>query len=172
MTKSVPPQARRGRFSFYVPHERVYALTTVVDKAGRVITPESRTKQSHKDECDINNIIKSFKVTGMVQHVRQNAAQGAYADLPDPMDFQEALNLVAQAELAFDSLPSKVRDRFGNNAQAFLAFTSDPANAKEMAELGLINPEPVKPPPQEVVILGGEGGAPPSDASSKAGKPA
>lgn len=160
--------------SFFVPHKRVQYTGELVDKLGVVYKPESRTKQSFVAECDINNILKQYKLSGMVTHISAKAAQGAYTDLPDPIEFQESLNIVAQAENAFATLPSKVRERFGNDPERFLMFTSDPANAKEMADLGLTNPPPKAAGPLEVIIKGGGAGGdtPPADASPKAGKPA
>lgn len=171
--------ADRQPRSFYRPHVRVQFGNELVNPhTGEVSYPPSMTKQSHKDECDINNIIKQYKVTGMVTHISANARQGAYQDLPAPIEFQEALNIVAQAEQAFATLPSKVRDRFQNDPEAFLAFTSDPRNAKEMADLGLTNP--VAPLTMANASLaevreafnggGAGGGTPPADASPKAPK--
>lgn len=141
-------------FGFFRPHKRVVELGQLVNPAtGEVTTPPTMTKQAHKDECDINNILKQYKLTGIVRHISAKAAQGTYQDLPDPVDFQDALNMVMEAERAFDSLPAVIRNRFHNDPAEFLAFTSDPANADELVELGLAQPragapdsEPTPPP--------------------------
>ena len=129
-------------YSFYRPHRRVSFDGSHPD-TGEFMP--SMTKQSFKAECDVNNIIKSFKQTGMVQHINQRAAAGAYLDLPEGIELQEALNTVAAAEAAFMSLPSKVRDRFGNDPEQFLNFLHDPKNEAEARELGLLNPLPPEP---------------------------
>lgn len=124
--------------SFYVPHERVQYTGELYDEnTGEYFIPERRVKQSFKDECDINNIIKSYSQTGQIRHINAKAAQGTYEDLPEPMDLQEALNTVRDANTAFASLPSQVRDRFQNDPGQFLAFMQDPANQDEMIKLGL-----------------------------------
>lgn len=128
--------------SFYVPHRRV-SLDGSHPDTGEFMP--SMTKQSFKDECDINNIIKSFSVTGMVNHISERAASGVYVDLPDSVDFQEALHTVESARNAFATLPSKVRDRFANDPEAFLSFLHDPKNETEARALGLLNPT-VAPP--------------------------
>lgn len=135
--------------SFYHPHARVTFKNEIIDPAtGEVANPPSMTKQSFVAECDINNILKQFKTSGMLSHVNAQAAQGRYMDLPTEVDFQESLNTVIQAEDAFASLPSKLRSRFGNDPSEFLAFCTDPANKDEMRTLGLLNPLSPSPPPE------------------------
>lgn len=153
--------------SFYHPHVRVYADEPKVDPlTGEVLPPlPSMTKQSFKEECDINNIIKQYKMTGMVNHISGQAQKGVYTDLPDPMEFQEALHLVEVAEASFATLPSKVRERFQNNPAGFLAFVQDPANKDELVKLGLTkpvapagDPAPAPVPPSPPAGAGGTGG--------------
>lgn len=111
----------------------------------------SMTKQSFKDECDINNILSQYKQSGIISHINAQAAAGRYIDLPESVDLQEAFALVEQATGAFASLPAKVRDRFHNDPALFLAFCEDPKNADELVELGLREPpsRPPADPPQE-----------------------
>lgn len=153
------------KVAFYRPHDRAATAYTgdLVDQVtGEVTTPPSMTKQSFVAECDINNIVKQYSVTGMVTHMSAQAAKGSYADLPDPMEFQEALAVVEAAEKSFATLPAKVRDRFANDALGFLAFVEDPANKEELVKLGLAQaqapapaPAPVPPP---APAPGGTGG--------------
>lgn len=143
--------------SFYRPHARVTFTGEVTNPiTGEVTRPPSMTKQSFKDECDINTILRQYKVTGMISHISAQAAQGAYLELPAPMDFQDSLELVRRAQDSFATLPSVVRDRFNNNAQAFLAFCADPKNLPEMEKLGLLKPAAggggLKPPEKPPVV--------------------
>jgi len=133
-----------SKLSFYRPHKRVVYINAHPD-TGEVLP--SMTKQSFKAECDVNNIIKAFKQTGMISHINEKAAAGMYLDLPEGLELQEALNTVAAAEAAFMSLPSKIRDRFANDPGQFLNFLHDPKNEAEARELGLLNPLPSTPPP-------------------------
>lgn len=155
------------KLDFYRPHERSATWFTgevVNPQTGEVTRPPSMTKQSFKDECDINNILKQYKVTGMFAHINAKAAQGVYTDLPDPLDFQASLEIVKEANAAFASLPSKVRARFDNNPEAFLAFCSNPANQDELVALGLATkihqaPDPAPAPvPAPSPGDGGTGG--------------
>lgn len=140
-----------SRYGFYRPHSRVTFNNELVDDVtGEVTYPPSRTKQSHVAECDINNILKQYRLTGQIRHISAKASQGAYEDLPDPQEFQESMNIVIAAEAAFATLPAHTRQRFGNDPQQFLVFTADPANASEMVRLGLAKappPPPVAPDP-------------------------
>lgn len=133
----------RPFYDHYRPHERVTAPTELFNPlTGEFFTPPDRTKQAHLRECDINVIIKQFSSTGMLSHISAKAAQGAYMDLPDPVDFQTAQNILIEGQEAFASLPSKLRDRFNNEPAQFLEFLQDTNNKAEAIELGLI-PRPL-----------------------------
>lgn len=135
-----------SKTGFHRKHERVQSDNLMLDlRTGELVEMPSMTKQSFVEQCDINNILKQFRTTGMVQHMRANADQGRYEDLPDSVDFQESMALVMDAQNAFASLPSKVRSRFDNDPAKFLEFMSDPRNQDEVYELGLAK-RPVPPP--------------------------
>lgn len=104
------------------------------------------TKQSHKDECDIHNILKQFQRTGILDHVSRNS--GRFEDLPSDVDYQTSLNSVMAAQDAFNALPAKVRAHFGNDPVAFLAAFNDPDQAEQLREFGLLKPKeaPALPP--------------------------
>lgn len=152
--------AKKPIYDHYRPHSRVHAPTELFDPVtGEYFTPPDRTKQAHLRECDINTIIKQFSSTGMLSHVSAKAAQGVYMDLPDPIDFQEAQNILIEGERAFASLPSKLRDRFGNEVAPFLEFLQDPNNKAEAIELGLIP----RPAPEVKAEAGASAPPPPPE---------
>lgn len=140
---------------FYRPHRRSDTWCTgelVNPKTGELYTPPSRTKQEFLAECDINNILKQYKITGQIRHISGKAAMGAYQDLPDPVDFQDAMNLVLESEASFATLPAHVRDRFGNDPVRFLEFMANPENQDEAIKMGLATDNrppvpPADPPP-------------------------
>lgn len=96
---------------------------------------ETRTVQYEKDKCDINNILKKYQATGLIDHVSRY--NGDYSDLGGVQDYHSSLNQVLEAQNAFDSLPSSIRNKFSNDPGQFLAFVSDANNMDEMVELGL-----------------------------------
>lgn len=109
----------------------------------RIRTPvgtRSRTLQDHKDECDINNILRQYQKTGIITHVQ--AARPSYEDLPESLDYQLALNTLMEAETAFLALPSKVRDHFENDPAKFLASFQDEKQADQLRAFGLLKPKP------------------------------
>lgn len=131
---------------FYQPHDRVtYGNELVNPVTGEITYPPSMTKQEFKKQCDINNIIKEFTLTGQIQHINAAAAQGAYLDLPDSVDYQDHLHAIMRAEDAFASLPAQIRDRFQGDPAKFLAFVQDPANADELIKLGIREAPPREP---------------------------
>lgn len=105
----------------------------------------SKTKQCFKEECDINNILKKYMATGSLEH-QVNVASGSYLDVSTVQEYQDSLDLVLSAGRLFSSLPSKVRARFDNDPSSFLEFASNPQNATEMADMGLIARKPIDVP--------------------------
>ena len=65
-----------------------------------------------------------------------------YGECPSPIDYQDALEVIARGEEAFYNLPPEVRVRFSNPVD-FLRFLEDPANYDEAEKLGLLDPEKV-----------------------------
>lgn len=159
----------KGKITFYRPHKRVTYSGRLTDlNTGEQILPEVRVKQSFVAECDINNILKQFKVTGMVRHMSAKAAQGAYVNLPEAADFQESLNIVIEGQKAFATLPSLVRERFQNDPEQFLAFMADPKNQDEAIKLGLATD---KRPPARADENGGGDRNPPAPPAAAAAAP-
>lgn len=141
----------------------------------KVFKNPSRAKQSFKDECDINTIMKRFQVTGVVEHVRQ--AQARYFDATAIPDFKTSMEAVVDAisrgEELFASLPAKVRRQFGNDATTFLDFAADAANEGELKELGILPvPGPLPSPPGGDPQSGGSSPVDPAKPSPEASKAA
>jgi len=133
----------------------------------------SLTKQSFKDQCNINTIMANYKNTGVINHV--NKSQPNYGNFLAAADFQTYQNKILEAQDAFNSIPAEIRSQFGNDPALFLDFAQDPANLEEMRELGLAPPAPPKPrteatpPPPDP---NGPEPAPPAPAASAALKAA
>ena len=103
-----------------------------------VFSKPSLAKQSFRDECDINNILRQFNVTGQLP---VGSVQPQYGDFSGITDYQSALNAVMAAQDSFLQLPAKVRARFDNDPALFVEFASDEANRDEMKALGLLHEE-------------------------------
>jgi phage internal scaffolding protein len=115
----------------YAPHER--SQLHFVDPDGEPLL--GRCKQSHKDQCDINRIIKNHDRNGLLDHV--NTAVANYGDYTEVNEYQVNLNMIKDAQASFDELPAHVRKRFVNDPGAFFEFASNPDNLDSMVEMGL-----------------------------------
>ncbi len=109
---------------------------------------KSLTKQSFKDECDINFIMDKWKRTGEIPAASVGKMPPHYGDFSNPNDYMEACNRVIAANEAFSSLPSFLRDRFANEPANLIAFLADSENQDEAIKLGLAQkPIPEGDPP-------------------------
>lgn len=105
-------------------------------------TGPSLTQQHFKEELDIKNTIRRYDRTGLIANV--NKAVAHYGDFTASVnEYQDALNLVIEAQQNFAALPAEIRETFGNNPGQFLEEVQNPANKDRMIELGLIEaPQP------------------------------
>jgi phage internal scaffolding protein len=95
----------------------------------------TRAQQHHKEECDINEILRRFGKTGAMF---VNASEALYPDFTDAVDYHTALNQIIASEREFDLLPSNIRKRFDNDPAKLVYFMQDKKNHAEAVELGLI----------------------------------
>ncbi len=91
---------------------------------------DGRTKQSFRDECDIDLIMQRAARGGTISHL--NKYEGVYADYSD-FDFFEHMQQLTKGREIFDDLPAEVRKEFGQSPAEFFAYVNDPANIKELA---------------------------------------
>lgn len=104
---------------------------------GISFTKPTMTQQHFKEECDVNNILKRYVITGVCDHI--NERQPIFADVSNVGDFMQAQNMILQANEDFMSLPSNVRKRFNNDPALLIDFLNDPASREEAISLGLVN---------------------------------
>lgn len=117
--------------------EHNYDTNKASDESGLRCEDDSLTKQSFKEESDINEIVRRFGLTGQLP---QNFTPPTYGDFTEVSDFHTAMNAVAYARQQFDMIPAALRARFGNDPGAFVDFCSDPQNAGELEKMGLLKP--------------------------------
>lgn len=120
-----------------------YSIELASLESGLACPEPTMAQQQFKDECDINLIAERFGLTGLLP---QGAVMPTFQDFDGVFDYQTAMNAVLAADAAFMGLPANVRERFGNDPQAFVEFCSDSRNREEAAKLGLV-PRPPEPPP-------------------------
>lgn len=128
-------------------------FNTVFSRGPRVqvvFSGDGRTRQSMRDESDINVIMAKYAKTGYVNHLARHGGDYAFAS---SVSFHEAMNIVTRADQMFSDLPAKARVRFGGDPAQFLEFVQDSSNFDEMVVLGLADP---KPAPAEAASAGEE----------------
>lgn len=146
----------------------------------KVKETEIRTKQSFKDETDINKIMKKAQVSGSLSHLLKYPAP-VYGEF-EGVDLLEAHRLIDRANEIFNDLPSEIKNEFGHDALKFAGFASDPANNEKLAEIlpalarpGTQFPNPVKrgaagagaaTPASGSDPAAGQGDSPSSDAAA------
>lgn len=83
---------------------------------------ESETKQSFKDECDINNIVNKFQTTGILpSNILQNPQ---YGEAPN-MDLKTAIDLTQKLKNDFDNLTPDQRVIFDNDFEIYGQFLDE-----------------------------------------------
>jgi len=114
-----------------------------------LVYDDGRTKQSFKDQTDIQKIMARFDKTGTISHLAK--FEGVYADFSD-FDFHKQSNMLSRGREIFAELPAELRREFGQSPAAFFSYVNDPANAEELrkklpglAEPGRQIPLPASP---------------------------
>jgi len=106
------------------------------DSDGRLLQPgpytDGRTKQSFRDETDIDKILMRAQKAGTLSHLEKH--EGSYSDFAD-FDFFESQIQLTKGREVFDDLPSELRNEFHQSPAAFFAFVNDPANAERLVEI-------------------------------------
>ena len=98
------------------------------------------TIQSAADETDINVMIARYQKTGSFHgSTNMPTVRPDFGDFIDVPDYQNAMNILIQAQDQFAALPANIRDRFANSPEKYLEFLSDSSNKEEAINLGLVN---------------------------------
>lgn len=114
-----------------------YDADAVSRETGLACDPEdTRTQESFERECDINEIVRRFGLTGSVP---ENFRMPLSGDFTGVSDFHSAVNAVVAAEQSFMALPAEVRARFSNDPAQLIAFLEDGNNREEAQKLGLVS---------------------------------
>jgi len=112
---------------------------------------ERLTEQHHKDSCDATQIVQRYAQTGVLTHVKN--IPGIYADLPDTLDYQWALETFRKASDAFAAIPASIREKFGHSPHRFLEAIHDPSNRPFFEEHGFFNTRTATKAPDGAVVV-------------------
>ncbi len=112
---------------------------------GIVFEEPSLTDQSQYKDTDINNIVRKYQVTGLLDSPGSVPFETLqYGDATLLPDYQTALDLVNNVQEEFSSLPSDVREKFGHDPMQLLDALQDPTKKEMLQDIGLIS-KPVEP---------------------------
>lgn len=113
-----------------------YDTIAASDESGLACEEPTLAQQQFKDECDINNILRQFNITGQLP---TSPLSPRYGDFTGIVDYQSALNAVIAAEDGFMTLPAETRAMFGNDPEQLINFLDNPENKDQAIKLGLID---------------------------------
>lgn len=83
----------------------------------------SKTKQEFEPECNINNILARFKVTGvLVDPSIRSLRQPMFIDCTELPDLATYHERISAAREGFDTLPDPVKEAFGGDSLAALQW--------------------------------------------------
>jgi len=94
------------------------------------------TDQSFKKSADINNIMKQYAKTGLLNE--PNKAFAKYVDNTTAIPLEDAHRLVNEAKELFYQLPSSLRKQMDNDPMQLESFLRDPDNHDQLLKYGLI----------------------------------
>jgi len=99
-------------------------------------TQPSLTRQSFKDECDVNQIVKRYTETGMINHIPRTTPQ--YGDAPEG-DFLEAA--IVNADIASQIEAGTLDlDAIASEPEAELTPEPDPEKADKASQEASADP--------------------------------
>ncbi len=104
------------------------------DQETRVTSGVGRTKQSMRDECNVNLIVANFTKTGFLGHLAQGVPE--FVDVSEMTDYRSVIEQVRSVEKYFAGLPAEVRTAFGNDAVDFMQYL-ETASVEDLETLGL-----------------------------------
>lgn len=118
---------------------------------------KGKTQQHHKSICDINNIMKKYDKSGLINHVA--AVQGIYGDFSEIGTYHEAVNKLNRTQDNFLKLPAHIRAEFENDPGVMLEELGKPENYDRFLELGLVERKASLPDEVSPSEPAGEGSA-------------
>ena len=106
-------------------------------KHALVFTQESMVRPEFARSADVNFIVDRWEKSGVLEHTSRY--QGQYGNFVGPVSYHEAVNAVLEADGMFMTLPSSIRDRYGNSVAEFLKAVDD--GDEFLVEAGILKRE-------------------------------
>lgn len=124
--------------SKFEPVEIAFALPhRPSPKSPDVVFGPSMTEQCHQESCDINNIVSASFANPMLL-ADPNPDRKVFRDFSSGDNYLELQNQLCEAQSMFNSLSSEIREAFDHDPAKVIDFVSNPDNALESHQMGLI----------------------------------
>jgi phage internal scaffolding protein len=105
---------------------------------GLTFEKPSRTVQSDREGTDLKLLLEKYMDTGVVPVFNVPSVPPIDGDFSDVPDFQTMQDMLVDIQEQFDSMPSKIREKFANNPMNMVQFLQDENNVEEAIALGLM----------------------------------
>jgi phage internal scaffolding protein len=115
-----------------------YDTIAASNESGLHCEDATLAQQQFKDECDINNILRQFAISGILPDA---PISPKYGDFTGVSDYKTALDRVMTMDEEFFALPANIRARFENDPEQLLIFLDNEENRLEAEKLGLLEPK-------------------------------
>jgi len=115
-----------------------YDTVAATNESAIACEDASLAQQHYRDECDINNILRQFNVTGLLP---ESPLPPKYGDFTGISDYKTALDRIIAADEVFFDLPAELRARFDNEPNNLIEFLDNEQNRAEAEKLGLVAPK-------------------------------
>ena len=123
-------KSNSAKIAFALPHRPS-------PKVAPIIFGETLTEQTHKEACDINNIVKAATANPMLL-ADPAPHRKVFRDFSSGDDYLELQNKLCEARSMFYDLPAELRAHFEHDPAKIIDFVADPDNALEAHEMGLL----------------------------------
>lgn len=94
---------------------------------------DGRTKQSFKDQTNINKILARAANGQTISHISKYGA--VYGDFSDIDDLLAARDKLERGKQIFHELPGEIRREFANDPSKFFHYVNDPRNAEDLTRV-------------------------------------
>jgi hypothetical protein len=123
---------------------------------------EIRVEQAHKDEVNINNIVKKHGIDLITK--TSKLVELKFDDVTGN-DFQEFANMMAKASSTFESLDSNTRREFDNDPVKYMDYVHNPENRDKLIERGWMKAPDPGPVPVQVEVVNPPAETPPESST-------
>lgn len=126
---------------------KIYGFQNRPPRRRSVQSPENRTQQHMRNECNINSIMERYQKTGILTDPLRTTNRKPMFDGVHNQNatYHDMCNDVLTIQENFSRIPARIRKRFGNDPDEMMAFLSDEKNRPEAEAMGLIDPLPKNP---------------------------